>query len=687
MEGTQEKSKDFASFPKPLRKLCRFSNVSLSGWRHGSVSMKNTIYAVILSMVMSPTLSALNAHAESEKDERKRERLEEKIADKEAELGTVKRDATAAARDLAKANTDVAAAQARLEKFDSENPDGGEWGKGTPSDDAARRKLEDDLARKEARRDELQGRLDSLKDQEIALKDEIEKYEKQLDRIGERDDEDDCVDGNCKGKKEAPNSGKSGWEVFADVLKAATPLGLGAMGLYGGIQGMKYASNDYRFYGNSMMSLGLPFSPPSNNYGGILGAAMGPAMVASMFMNGWGMGGGMYGGPMMGGMYGGGFPYMGGAGMMGGFGFMGGGGFAMGGMGGGMFAPMGMGMSPMGFVAGGGFAIGGGIAMGMGGGFAPYGMGMGGGFAPYGMGMAPMGMGYGMAPYGMGMSPMGFVAGGGFAIGGGIAMGMGGGFAPYGMGGGFAPYGMGMGGGFAPYGMGMSPMGMGGGFAPYGMGMSPMVFVAGGGFAIGGGIAVGGGFAPYGMGMAPMGMGGGFAPYGAPFGGGSFGAPMGMGGVGYGMPFPIGGPIGYPGGYPGGFPGIQYPYANPYYSGNPNCYGGLCNYNPYFSNMNNQYNAGGMNAFYQNQQQQLQAQIRMLQQQAILSQDAAVAGQALNDAQARYQQVLGQMQGSYYTGGMPYYGGAGYTTPVLFPGSTGQQPMTLQQPPLNQKRL
>ncbi len=162
---------------------------------------------------------------------------------------------------------------------------------------------------------------------------------------------------------------------------------------------------------------------------------------------------------------------------------------------------------------------------------------------------------------------------------------------------------------------------------------------------------------------------------------------MGMGGVGYGMPFPIGTPIGYPGGYPGGFPGIQYPYANPYYSGNPNCYGGLCNYNPYFSNMNNQYNAGGMNAFYQQQQQQLQAQIRMLQQQAILSQDAAVAGQALNDAQPRYMQVLGQMQGSYYTGGMPYYGGAGYTTPVLFPGSTGQQPMTLQQPPLNSSRL
>jgi hypothetical protein len=87
--------------------------------------------------------------------------------------------------------------------------------------------------------------------------------------------------------------------------------------------------------------------------------------------------------------------------------------------------------------------------------------------------------------------------------------------------------------------------------------------------------------------------------------------------------------------------------------------GGMCSYNPWFSNMNNQFNAGGMGAFYGNQQAQMQSQMRFMQQQAVTTQDAQAAQMALYQAQTRYQQVLGNMSGSYYGGGGGYYGGGG----------------------------
>ncbi|MGZ3712262.1 MAG: hypothetical protein ACXVBE_10920, partial [Bdellovibrionota bacterium] len=215
-------------------------------------------------------------------------------------------------------------------------------------------------------------------------------------------------------------------------------------------------------------------------------------------------------------------------------------------------------------------------------------------------------------------------------------------------------YSMGGGGGYMPYG--------GGGYAPYGMG---------------GGIA--GSFSPYGVSYG----GGGFSPYGV---GGGFqgGFPGGMGG-GYGAPYPaMGG--GYGGGYPGGvgqipgspygYPGVQSPYTSPYYGINPNNYGGLSGYNPWGTNINNQYNTGGMGAFYQQQQAQAAAQMRQAQQQQMLAQDAQVAGQALQEAQNRYGQVMSQMQGSYYTGGSVGFGGVGFTNPVQFGTTTSVPPLT-----------
>jgi hypothetical protein len=501
-------------------------------------------------------------------------------------------------------------------------------------------------------------------EQEADAKSEMKRLQRRIDDLYDKDGDhgknQDCPECHAGGVIKYQ---RSGWDSFADIIRAATPLGLGAMGLYGGIKAMNIASDDYNVYANMMNQNGLPFAPPSaNGYGGILGAAMGPAFMASMFMNGYGYGGGCcmnpygggFGGGFGGGGFGGGFP---GGAMMGGM-FVGGFGA------GGVF--MGGGMSGM----GGGFApgMGGGMFMGgMGGGFAM----MGGGMYPgMGMGMMPgiyPGMGFGMYPGGMG----GFC--GGAYLGGGMMPGYGGGMMP-GMGGMFVG---GMGGGFAMMGGGMYP-GMSGGMYPgMGGGMMPGMggmFVGGigGGFAMmGGGMypGMGGGMYPgMGGGMYP-GMGGGMYPG---MGGGMYPG-MGGGMMGYpGMPgypggIPGGGYPGYPGGYPGGgygpgFPGMPNPYNNAYYNGgmSPGCYGGLCNYNPWFSNINSQIGAGGMGNFYANQQAQIATQIRMMQQQQILAQDAQTAAQALGDAQNRYNQVMSQMAGTYYGGGGGYGGYGGY---------------------------
>jgi hypothetical protein len=122
------------------------------------------------------------------------------------------------------------------------------------------------------------------------------------------------------------------------------------------------------------------------------------------------------------------------------------------------------------------------------------------------------------------------------------------------------------------------------------------------------------------------------------------------------------------------------------YGMNPSCYGGMCNYNPYMGGINSQYNAGGLPNFYMNQQQQLSAQMRAYQQQGLLGQDAAVAQQAMQEAQARYQYVTGQMSGSYYTGGNVSYGGAGYSMPPYSQGYYGGGNNT-QVPALTGSRL
>jgi hypothetical protein len=622
--------------------------------------MKQFVYAVIFSLTFAPVLPSLEAHADS-RLERKEDRIREKIKDNKKEIAELRKQITQVSRDLARCRAEVEKLRRRGgttpkrapkseasgdwgDVKDGKGKDEFEWGK-TPVEEDDSNNNDDEVSNKEAYCDSLQSRLDELKQEEQNYKEGIDQYERDIDDLYDRPDprpDDECISGNCPGKKASPNTGKSGWEVFADVLKAATPLGLGGMNTWLGYKGMKMSQQDYQLYANSMIAQGLPIQPNSNAYGGILGSVTGANAMLSMFMNGWGAGAGnMYGGPFMGG------------------------GIGIGGMfpGMGMGMPYGMGGYAPSFMAGSafvsGFAAGGGyMPYGMGGGFAPYGMGMGGyapsfmagsafvnGFAAGG-GYMPYGMGGGFAPYGMG---------GGFAIGGGFSpYGMGGGYMPYGMGGGYAPYAMGMGG------VGMAPMSIGmgqsfNGFVPYNMGG-----------------AYNGGFAPY-----SMGVGGGYAPYSMGMGGY---APSFMAGSAFVSGFAAGG--GYAPYGQSFVPGAGF---GPMYGMNPSCYGGMCSYNPYMAGINGQYNAGGLPNFYMNQQQQLSAQMRAYQQQNLLGQDAAVAQQAMQEAQARYQYVTGQMSGSYYTGGNVSYGGAGYSTPYYGQGYYGGNNTTI--PPLTGSRM
>ncbi|MGZ3651272.1 MAG: hypothetical protein ACXWSC_08850, partial [Bdellovibrionota bacterium] len=380
--------------------------------------------------------------------------------------------------------------------------------KWTPEDEREYSAIQGECRQMHAATDSKKTDCVELQDQYEQAKQETKAAKRKLDRAQElaenADNPDkkgppgsgDCVECN---KAKDKYKGKSGWESFADIIKAATPLGLGAMNLYGGVKAMNLESSDYQTYASSMSAAGLPFSQNTNGYGGIMGSMMGGnnmlSMLSMMNSGSGSMGGGMSG--MGGGM----------SGSIGGFGMSSG----MGGM---------SGMS-------GGYGMMGGMS-GMQGGFSGGIMGGSGMLGGFSGGMA------GLGGFGGGTGMMGGMSGFG------------------GMGG----FGNGM--------SGYSGMGL------YGNGMS--------------------GSSPYG---------GGFSPYGG-YGGNS------MGGYSNGVASM----------YPAsqyGYPGNAYPYANAYAGLNNNGYGGLTNYNPWFSNYNSQLNAGGLPSFYQNQQSNYGSQLRYAQ--------------------------------------------------------------------------
>lgn len=432
-------------------------------------------------LICTLLLASPLAHADEASDrlkERRTERLETQISELKKEQQAQKRSAAAASRELLKATQRHEKARRALEEYES-----------TKSPDEASPeylKKKNELANAASALEQLKTDLATSKEEDLRIRSEVESLEDKIDRLArapKKDEEKklpepgkDCP--TCGNKPGAPNQAKSGWETFADVIKAATPLGLGAMNTYGGVQAMKTQSSDYRYYNDSNTALGLPSSPPTG-YSGILGSMMGSNSSLSSFA-----------------MMGGSNSSFGMQGQM-----------SFGGMG----------------------------------------------------GMGQMGqMNFG------GMGSMNF-----------------------------GSYGMG----------GMGQMGQ----------------------------------------IGQMNFGG-------------------MGGMNSYNPYAQG--YGY-NGYSNnnyGYAGSTNPYANPYQSNgvSPSGYGGMNYYNPYYSTYNSQLNSGGLNSFYQNQVSQSQAAIRAAQQQTVMSQDASVAQQSLNDAYSRYGSVLQQMNGTYNTG----YSGYGTTYPT-----------------------
>lgn len=170
---------------------------------------------------------------------------------------------------------------------------------------------------------EAKQKVEMLTAELAALKDDLRQLRTKADREEEaRVKKENCVECNKPG--EAKHKGKNGWDGFADIVKAATPLGLGAMNLYGGIKAMNQQSSDYQLYANTMSANGLPFSQNTNSYSGMMSSFMGMNGMSgfgSMGMNGQSSFGGMNMGGMnmMGGMNS--FQSMGGLNMLGGMGY------------------------------------------------------------------------------------------------------------------------------------------------------------------------------------------------------------------------------------------------------------------------------------------------------------------------------------------------------------------------------
>jgi hypothetical protein len=123
------------------------------------------------------------------------------------------------------------------------------------------------VAEAKLKKEALKAEYDRVKLEERDLNTEIASKRRERDKI---DSEEQC-DGNCedlkKGSSQSSGTGKSGWEAAADFVKAATPLALGAYGIYSGVRAQK---DSYRHYVDSNNAMGVPSASPSG-YGGVIG--------------------------------------------------------------------------------------------------------------------------------------------------------------------------------------------------------------------------------------------------------------------------------------------------------------------------------------------------------------------------------------------------------------------------------
>ncbi|MGZ3711729.1 MAG: hypothetical protein ACXVBE_08235, partial [Bdellovibrionota bacterium] len=236
--------------------------------------MKRIIYALILSLVMAPAIAPTAAYADRESAIARKERQKRELEKEKKELAS---DAKEAAKDLSQAEKDLKEIEASKPKAE------GPKGHYTPKYKDELRDWEKKYGDAKEQRDAAKSRLKEAKDTREDYDDKIGDIDEQIGRLENTPEKksDDCPDGNCPGKKGAPNQPQqSNWDGFANVLKAATPLGLGAMGLYGAVKTMNTQSSDYRYYNANNTALGLPSSPPQG-YGGLIGAALGPAALSS----------------------------------------------------------------------------------------------------------------------------------------------------------------------------------------------------------------------------------------------------------------------------------------------------------------------------------------------------------------------------------------------------------------------
>jgi hypothetical protein len=314
-------------------------------------------------------------------DSGKTDRIQNNIDDAQDTIRIDNKQVSQAKAALTKANNLVSDAQSQIDSFQaSHDLDHDKW---MPQDRGTFATYNDALKRAQIQAAEANASLDSANDTLSNDKDTLKKLERKLDQVEEAQEKNqNCVECN---KDAAKYKSKSGWDTFADVVKAATPLGLGAMNTYAGIKAANLESSDYQLYANSMNNAGLPFSQNTTGYSSIMSSMMSGNNMLSLMS---GSGSGMFGSSGFGNMSGTG-------GMGGGFGMSGGMGGMMG-MGGGFGMSGGMG----------GFGMMGGMGgmMGMGGGFGMTGgFGMSGGMGGFGMmgGMGGMGYGssYGYSPY------------------------------------------------------------------------------------------------------------------------------------------------------------------------------------------------------------------------------------------------------------------------------------------------
>ncbi len=199
-----------------------------------SKKAKNTILLLLFTF-------ALPAYAD------KADRIQEEIAE-------LKKDQRAKNTELSKAKAELAQAEAEVR---AKKPDA------------------------EANRDKAKLKVDVLESAILSLKDEVKDLQKKLDREEEaKTRAENCVE--CKKGAAAPHKGKNGWENFAEIVKAVTPLGLGAMNTYGSVKAMNQQSSDYQLYANTMSANGLPFAQNTNSYANFFGMNMNGSSMGGM---------------------------------------------------------------------------------------------------------------------------------------------------------------------------------------------------------------------------------------------------------------------------------------------------------------------------------------------------------------------------------------------------------------------